>query len=127
MNLKGRNAKGSRMEEKSYSCFFGPFVAAMRRGSGLSQEELAKTAGIPKTKISKVERQVQPATFDDFMSLGSLLCDCPADLLDIFLSYVVEARQALIELEDLWRMDDRIAKAALDAVADKVLSEESNQ
>lgn len=112
---------------KSYSWFFGPFLAALRRGSDLSQTDLAKVAGVPKSKISKVERQTQPVTFDDFLSIGVLLCGCPQDLLDFFLGYVVEARQTLYELEEAGMSDPRVSRAALDSVADKVVAEKQNQ
>lgn len=121
------HTKNTKMRKNSYSWFFGPFVAAMRRGSGLSQAELAEMVGVPKSRISKVERQDQPITFDDFMSMGGLLWDCTSDLLDCFISYVVEARQAMYELEEHGVRDPRVWRKTLNAIADKVVSEELDQ
>ena len=59
----------------------GTAIAARRRGSGLSQEQLAERSGLHRTYIGAVERGIRNPTITSLARLARGLACQPSDLL----------------------------------------------
>jgi transcriptional regulator with XRE-family HTH domain len=61
---------------------FGEHIRALRKGAGLSQEELANVAGLHRTYVGAVERGEKNVSLLNIVQLARALRVTPADLLE---------------------------------------------
>ncbi len=60
---------------------FGDNLARIRRGAGMSQDELSVRASVHRTEISQLERGLRVARIDTLVKLAGSLEITPGDLL----------------------------------------------
>ncbi len=78
---------------------FGRNLARLRKGAGLSQEQLASLASLHRTEIGMLERGVRLARIDTLIKLAGALNIAPGELLDGLAWTPGEARRGTFRLE----------------------------
>jgi DNA-binding XRE family transcriptional regulator len=77
----GDRADGERVDGRQVAVAFGQTLRSVRREAGLSQEDLAFSAGIDRTYPSLLERGLRQPTLAIVLALARALAAEPAELI----------------------------------------------